>query len=71
MLSRPPPLFAASISLLTALRRLRASARIRAISSSETIVVRPSLQSRKTSPALAGKVIVSTFDLGLRARARG
>ena len=44
--------------------------RIRRISSSETIVVRPSLQSRKTSPSRAGKVMVSTFTLGSGPRAR-
>ncbi len=70
MLSRPPPLLAASISLLTALRRLRAFTRMSRMSESGTIVVSPSLQSRKMSPVFAGKVIVSTLT-SARARVPG
>ncbi len=53
MLSRPPASFAAAISASPASRRRGWASRIPARCSSETIVVRPSLHSRYTSPSRA------------------
>ena len=70
MLSRPPRSLAARISRRPTICRLSSPAMIVATSSSVSIVVSPSEQSRKTSPARALKVIVSTCDARARARAR-
>src|SRR5947209_6296052 len=54
MLSRPPASLASAISWLPALSSVAAVRRISAILSSETMAVRPSLQSSRTSPARTG-----------------
>ena len=65
MLSSPPPLFAASTSARAALSRLaRFFSTIARIDPSSTIVVRPSEQSRKTSPGRASTENVSTSTSG-------
>jgi hypothetical protein len=65
MLSSPPPRLAFAISRRAASSRSsRPSSSVLAISSSPSIVVRPSEQSRKTSPASAGTLKASTSTSG-------
>ena len=70
MLSRPPARLASSISARTAASSDVAAVRMRAIRSSSSIVVRPSEQSKKTSPGWAGTVWTSTFTSGSGPSAR-
>ena len=70
MLSRPPARLASSIRARTADCIEVARASSRAICSSPSIVVSPSEQSRKTSPAWAGTVCRSTSTSGSGPSAR-
>ena len=64
MLSSPPPRLAPRTSSRTASSTDAAASTVPAITSSGTIVVRPSEQRRKTSPGAASTTIVSTSTRG-------